>query len=217
MNEKQMSANHQANQLTLTRRRVLQMIAGTSATLTAYPFITGFTQTGQADKGYGYDPNLMQGEVPWGNSLTGAQFKALEIVGDIILPADTHSPKASDLQIADFVSEWVSAPYPDQQNDRTIILGGLDWLDQQAKKTFGSHFIKASTNQQLKIFDELAFSVQSETARKEQSTFFNRLVFIFVGGFYTTQEGMSDIGYIGNVPLQRFDGPPLNIRERLGL
>ena len=37
------------------------------------------------------------------------------------------------------------------------------------------------------------------------------------GGFYTTPAGMKDIGYIGNVPLDKFDGPPLEVLRKAGL
>ena len=37
------------------------------------------------------------------------------------------------------------------------------------------------------------------------------------GGFYTTPVGMKDIGYTGNVPLEKFDGPPLEALKKAGL
>ena len=37
------------------------------------------------------------------------------------------------------------------------------------------------------------------------------------GGFYTTPVGMKDIGYVGNVPLAKFDGPPADLVAKLGL
>ena len=36
-------------------------------------------------------------------------------------------------------------------------------------------------------------------------------------GVYTTSQGMNDLGYIGNVALPRFDGPPPEVLEHLGL
>jgi hypothetical protein len=38
-----------------------------------------------------------------------------------------------------------------------------------------------------------------------------------VGGFYTTPEGMRDLGYVGNVALARFDGPPPEVLRKVGL
>lgn len=35
--------------------------------------------------------------------------------------------------------------------------------------------------------------------------------------FYTTDEGMKDIGYIGNMALPKWDPPPPAVLEHLGL
>ena len=206
--------------LNVTRRRVLQMIAasGAASSLGLYAFFgPGATTASASGTGYGIDPDLMEGRVTWGHTLTSAQLDALEILGDILIPEDEHSPKASDLNISDFVNEWLSAPYPTQREDRRIVLNGLDWLERAAQSSGGHGFVESGAKQQAALVEELAMAVAKARASEEQTLFFERLVFIFVGGFYTTQEGMKDIGYVGNVPLPRFDGPPADIRARLGL
>jgi hypothetical protein len=47
--------------------------------------------------------------------------------------------------------------------------------------------------------------------------FFDMVRDLTATGFYTTVEGMRDIGYVGNTPLDRFDGPPPEVLRRLGL
>ena len=47
--------------------------------------------------------------------------------------------------------------------------------------------------------------------------FFKRFRDLTAGGFYTTPEGMKDIGYTGNVPLPEFAGPPPEVLAKLGL
>jgi hypothetical protein len=201
-----------------TRRRVLQVIAaGGAMTLGGYP-LTAMCKAGTAAAiGYGIDPNLFDPKVTWDKSLTQEQLLALRALGDIIIPADDHSPKASDLDIADFVNEWVSAPYPAQQQDRKTLLDGLGHLDRQATTLGAKSFAALDGQQQQSLFDRLAKAVAQGSASTELTRFFDRLVYLFVGGFYTTQQGMADIGYVGNMPMIRFDGPPAEIRKRLGL
>ena len=83
-------------------------------------------------KGYGTDPDLLKtyhpGEV-WPLTLTAAQRQLAAVLCDLIIPADEHSPSASEVGVVDFIDEWVSAPYPDCQQDRPTVLGGLEWLD----------------------------------------------------------------------------------------
>jgi hypothetical protein len=37
------------------------------------------------------------------------------------------------------------------------------------------------------------------------------------GGYYSTAAGRKDLQYIGNVPLKSFEGPPLELLQKLGL
>ncbi|MGI9626332.1 MAG: gluconate 2-dehydrogenase subunit 3 family protein, partial [Longimicrobiales bacterium] len=52
---------------------------------------------------------------------------------------------------------------------------------------------------------------------RAQARFFDLFRDITSTGFWTTEEGMKDLGYIGNVPLPSFDGPPAEVIEALGL
>ncbi|HYP15660.1 MAG TPA: hypothetical protein VEQ65_00505, partial [Opitutus sp.] len=52
---------------------------------------------------------------------------------------------------------------------------------------------------------------------KQPAAFFARFRDLTAGGFYTTPQGMKDLGYIGNVPLPSFDGPPPELLKKLGL
>ena len=52
---------------------------------------------------------------------------------------------------------------------------------------------------------------------RRAAKFFAKFRDLTAGGFYTTPVGMKDIGYMGNVPLARFDGPPLEALKKAGL
>ena len=53
-----------------------------------------------------------------------------------ILPKDDYGPAASDVGVLAMVDEWISAPYPQQQADRPVILEGLAWLEAESTKRF---------------------------------------------------------------------------------
>ena len=206
------------NSLSVNRRRVLQIIAATGATAAYLNSRSLLASEPEKAQGYGTDVDMTNPVVTWDKTLTDGQLKTITILGDIILPADEVSPAASVFEIADFVNEWVSAPYPTQQEDRKIILAGLRYLDKQSgEKHQQRHFYNLPETEQLATFDSLAKSVEAGKAEEAQANFFERIVYIIVGGFYTTEEGMADIGYVGNVPLERFDGPPADVRKILGL
>ena len=206
------------NNLSPNRRRVLQLmaIAGTSmAYLQNYPHMAANAQTKQ--KGYGQDVDVNNPVVTWDKTLDANQLKNLSVIGDLIIPADDRSPSASALNITDFIDEWVSAPYPDQEKDRETIVNGLDRLNGEANKQDARYFHNLEADSQAAIFDKMAKAVEAESASGDDELFMERLVYLYVGGYYTTDEGMEDIGYAGNVPLEKFDGPPAEIRKLIGV
>ncbi len=159
--------------------------------------------------GYGTDPDLLNPTTPWPKTLTEEQLNLVAHLSDIICPADDGGPSATDVGVPDVIDEWVSAPYPAQQSDRVLILNGLHWLDDEAGRRFGSIFIVASAPEQLQIIDDIAFETQKEVAEFEHAAlFFDKLRTLVFGGYFTTPEGMADIGYMGNVPiLGDYPGP----------
>jgi len=204
--------------LSPNRRRVLKFMAivGTSATyLNNYPLTEANAQTKQ--KGYGQDVDVNNPVVTWDKRLTPNQIKSLDVIGDLIIPTDDQSPSASHLKITDFVDEWVSAPYPEQEQDMETITNGLARLHALANKQDARYFHDLEADAQSTIFNSLANSVQDDAASAEDDTFFERIVYLYVGGYYTTDEGMEDIGYAGNVPIESFDGPPQEIRDMIGV
>jgi len=168
--------------------------------------------------GYGTDPNLVKEWKPggpWPLTLSDAARLTTAALCDLIIPADALSPSASAVGVVDFIDEWISAPYPNQRADREIVLPGLLWIEAEALKRFGKAFPALAEAQKTAIADDICTTSKPEftTAAK----FFAKFRDLTAGGFYTTPVGMSDIGYRGNVALDRFDGPPLEVLKRAGL
>ena len=69
----------------------------------------------------------------------------------------------------DFVDEWVSAPYPRQQRDRELMLGGLKWLDEQAKLQFNAaRLCRDTTPEQCEILDSICTPAAAVDAQAAQ-------------------------------------------------
>jgi len=150
---------------------------------------------------YGQDPNLVDPVVPWPLSLGKPQRDALRIAADLMLPADAHSPSAGSLHIDAFIDEWVSAPYPQQQKDRLLIVSGLAWLDAESRQRFGVPFAQAGDAQRRQVFDAIAFRKKVAPGYERPAQFFARLRSLMMAGFYSLPEGIADIGYMGNSPI----------------
>jgi len=173
-----------------------------------------------AVKGYGTDPDLLKTYHPgdvWPLTLTAAQRQLAAMLADLIIPADDHSPSATSVGVVDFIDEWVSAPYPDCQRDRPIVLAGFTWLDAEAARRFAKRFAALAPTQQVSICDDICDARRAAPARREAATFFALYRDLTAAGFYSTEAGRKDLGYIGNVPLTHFEGPPPEILKKLGL
>jgi hypothetical protein len=136
---------------------------------------------------------------------------------DLIIPADEHSPAASVVGVVDFIDEWISAPYETQRADRKTILEGLGWLEIESKKRFGRFFVDLAPAQKAAICDDICDLPHAKPAFREAAKFFATFRDLTAGGFYTTPAGSKDIRYVGNVALERFDGPPAEVLRKVGL
>lgn len=208
------------------RRTTIKWVLAASAVLPALPqrvfAATEVPATAQSTtaRGYGTDPDLARlyqpGDV-WPLTLTAEQRRTTALLCDLIIPADAESPAASAVGVADFIDEWISAPYPAQYADRATILDGLDWLDAESTRQFGRGFAEIGETQRAAICDEICFLPNASPEFTQAAAFFARFRDLTVGGFYTTPEGMRDLKYVGNVALARFDGPPPEVLRKVGL
>jgi len=171
-------------------------------------------------KGYGTDPRLNRVYKPgelWPLTLPPFMRQAAAALCDIIIPADEHSPSASSVGVVDFIDEWISAPYEAQRTDRRTILEGLGWLEIESKRRFKKFFVDLSPAQKAAICDDICYLPRAKPAFQEAAKFFATFRDLTAGGFYTTPAGSKDIRYIGNVALERFDGPPAEVLRKVGL
>lgn len=196
----------------LNRREALKRVIGLSVALSALE-MPAFAATPL--RGIGTDPNLLKKEIPWPRVLTEAEKKTVTALADVIIPADAHGPAASAVGVPDFIDEWVSAPYEQQEKDLEVIRKGLAWIDAEAQQRFDKSFAEAATEQQTALLDDIV--KEGTAARKQAFSFFKLFRDRAAGGYYTTPEGWKAIGYIGNVPMAEFPGPPPEVLRHLGL
>ena len=171
-------------------------------------------------RGYGPDPDLITGYEKgafWPLTLNAEQRELAGSLSDLIIPADDHSPAASAVGVVDFIDEWISAPYPQQREDRDIVLNGFAWLDAEAQHRAKRPFAKLSEAQQRAICDPVCDISRAAADLRVPAQFFAMYRNLTAAGFYTTLAGRKDLQYIGNVALTHFDGPPVELLRKLKL
>jgi len=218
-----MSSDHPPEATRLDRRQALSWLAVAAVGLTA----AGRLPLGAAEpadrphgKRIGSDPVLNRTYVPgelWPLSFSPAQQAAAAALADLILPPETGGKKPSELGVPAFVDEWVSSYYVETLKDRPIILAGLTWLDAEANRRHGAVFAKLTLAQQAGIADDICGVTPVKKEHKPGQDFFKRFRHLAAGGYYTTPQGMRELGYVGNTPSANFDGPTPEALRHLGL
>lgn len=185
------------------RRAAIAWIGAVGAAVGTGVVVAGCHPADQTAKGYGTDPNLVHpAKAPWPRLLSKDELTTAAILADFVLPATATAPAATALGIPDFVDEWVSAPYPDQQKDRPIIRDGL--------KALGRKVLKADAGARAAALAALPRATDEATR-----VFFKRFRALTVGAYYTTEAGFRDIGYIGNVARASDPGPSAEVKAAL--
>lgn len=207
----------------LDRRTAIKWLLTASAAIAISDrqlFATPQQAATPATEGYGTDPLLNKEYKPgdfWPLTMTDTQRRTAAALCGAIIPAEGSVPSAADLGVHDFINEWISSPYPDQKNDREIVLKGLGWINEETQRRFGKDFADLEEKQMSAICDDLCHAPEAKPEHAEGAKFFAKFRDLTTSGFFTTPEGMKDIGYIGNTPLAEFKGPPREVLERLGL
>jgi len=143
---------------------------------------------------------------------TDHEFATIAILGDIIIPKDEVSGSASDAKVADFI-EFIVKDMPEHQ---VPMKGGLRWLDMQCLKRFEKTFKDCDATQQIAIVDEIAYPNKAKPNMKQGVAFFTLMRNLTITGFYTSEIGIKDIGYVGNRPNQ-WNGVPDDVLKQYNL
>jgi hypothetical protein len=136
---------------------------------------------------------------------------------DVLLPADHLGPSASSVGVPEFIDEWVSAPYPTQQGDRPLILEGLEWMASEAVSRFQREVPALDAAQLEALCESVCQTEKMRAAFKNAARFFHKMKDLATGAYFSTPAGWAAIGYVGNTPLAKFDGPPAEVLEKLGV
>lgn len=143
---------------------------------------------------------------------TKEEMATIAILADIIIPKDDVSGSATDAKVPDFI-EFIVKDMPEHQ---TPMRGGLRWLQMESLKRFEKSFNDISEKQRIEIVDDIAYPNKIKPGMKPGVAFFTLMRDLTSTGFYTSEIGVKDIGYKGNVPNQ-WNGVPDDVLKQYNL
>ncbi|WP_426668471.1 gluconate 2-dehydrogenase subunit 3 family protein [Mucilaginibacter sp. McL0603] len=143
---------------------------------------------------------------------TASEMTTITTLGDIIIPKDEVSGNASDAKVPDFI-EFIVKDMPEHQ---VPMRGGLRWLNMQCLKRFDKAFNDCNHTQQMEMVDEIAWPKKAKPEMHQGVAFFNLMRNLTATGFYTSEIGGKDVGYMGNVPNQ-WNGVPDDVLKQYNM
>jgi gluconate 2-dehydrogenase gamma chain len=173
--------------------------------------------------------NRMQEEAAHYKEVTSTTFftpeemATISVLADIIIPKDDVSGSATDAKVPDFI-EFIVKDMPEHQ---VPMRGGLRWLDMQCFNRYKNAFTDCSKQQQIEIVEDIAYPVKDENDKvvskkiikpgyEQGISFFSLMRNLTATGFYTSEIGGKDVGYMGNTPNQ-WNGVPADVLKQYNL
>lgn len=143
---------------------------------------------------------------------TAHEMATITVLADIIIPKDERSGSASDAKVPEFI-EFIVKDIPSHQ---TPMRGGLRWLDLQCMNRYNAAFKDATADQQLEMVKDIAYPEDVKPGMEQGVAFFNRMRDLTASGFFTSEMGVKDLGYAGNMP-NKWEGVPADVLKQFGL
>ena len=144
--------------------------------------------------GAGYQPKFFEPH----------QWQTLKKLCELIIPPDEKSGGALEANAPEFI-DLLTSENPEFQ---IKLSGGLRWLDSYSRNLYGQPFLNCSSEQQKATLGLLAYRRNSTPQISQGISFFSLIRDLTVDGYYTSQIGIKDVGYIGNDVMSEFPGCP---------
>ena len=129
---------------------------------------------------------------------TPEEMATIAVLADIIIPKDEVSGSATDAKVPAFI-EFIVKDMPEHQ---VPMRGGLRWLNLVTAHLYNKGFADCTKEQQLQIVDAIAYPKKAKPEMQQGVSFFSLMRNLTATGFYTTEMGGKDVGYMGNQPNQ---------------
>ena len=143
---------------------------------------------------------------------TATEMATITVLVDIIIPKDEKSGSATDAKVPEFI-EFIVKDMPDHQ---VPLRGGLRWLDLQCLRRYNATFTECTPHQRIEMIDQIAYPKKAKYDMQQGVAFFNRMRDLTATGFFTSEIGYKDIGYLGNSPT-KWTGVPADVLKQYGM
>ncbi len=145
---------------------------------------------------------------------TEHEFATVRLLVDYLFPRDDRGPAASEAGAPEWMDVMLDIDPGMQQNHR----GGLAWLDHECGRRFeGKAFIACTDAERRQVLDDIAWPRRAAPGFAVGTAWFTSLRDFTATAYWSSEAGVADLGYQGNVPHADWDGCPAESYRRLGV
>jgi len=148
------------------------------------------------------------------------EWATVGILADMVIPADERGGSATDAGVPAFIDFILTDELADARRNeevQTAVRGGLFWLDRECQGRFSAAFVGCSDEQRRAVLDDIAWPDRAPEELSQGVAFFNTFRDLVASGYWTSEIGMNDLGYMGNTFVAEWTGCPPAVLEKLGL
>lgn len=137
---------------------------------------------------------------------TAHAYKTLQSLCNTIIPSDAESKGAVEAGAPEFI-DLLTSENPEYQ---VSLGGGMMWLDNTCIDRYEKLYLDCTSDQQKEILDQIAYrkNAKHDPSLGQGIEFFGFLRKLTADGFFTSEIGITYLGYIGNTYVQEFPGCP---------
>jgi len=147
---------------------------------------------------------------------TPHEFALTVALADLILPADERSVSASAAGVPEFM-DFMLVDEATSEAGRVAVRGGLAWMDVESRRRYQRPFLELAAAEQTAILDDIAWPARARPEFSHGVAFFSRFRDMVASGFWSSQVGVRDLQYMGNVPNPTWNGCPPEALRKLGV
>jgi gluconate 2-dehydrogenase gamma chain len=123
---------------------------------------------------------------------TPHEYETVKVLVDYLFPRDERGGSATEAGVPEFMDTFLDL----EQGMRVAHRGGLAWIDNQMRRRVNTDFISATD----------AYPKRAKAEFSHGVAWFNSFRDFSASGYWTSEIGIADLGYMGNVPVMEWTG-----------
>ena len=197
----------------ISRRKALQLFSSVPVAAVAIVWTSSETEAAQTKAQAARRQATERGTPFQPEFFTRREYATVIVLADLIIPRDERSGSASDAGVPEFMDFMMI----DRPNNQKWMRPGLTWIDAHSKTRFGKPFADATQSQREAILNDIAWPARAPASMSDGVGFFNRFRDLTSSGFWSSEMGVKDLRYEGNLFATDWNGCPPAALAKLGV